>query len=95
MATGPDIIEVYKEGPESIYTAVMLVGVSDLIFVRVLDLAAWVFQSREKLSHNAQLNVLISLTRLIGIAGLALSPSACHSCGLVRRLPLLGPLSLL
>jgi O-antigen/teichoic acid export membrane protein len=51
---------------------VMFVGISDLIFVRVLDLAAWAFQSREMLSHNAQLNVLISLTRLIGIAGLAL-----------------------
>jgi O-antigen/teichoic acid export membrane protein len=54
---------------------VVLVGVSDLIFVRVLDLAAWAFQSREMLSHNAQLNVLISSTRLIGIAGLALTAS--------------------
>jgi O-antigen/teichoic acid export membrane protein len=56
---------------------VLLVGVSDLIFVRVLDLAIWAFQSREMLSHNAHLNVLISLTRLIGIAGLALA--AKHS----------------
>jgi O-antigen/teichoic acid export membrane protein len=41
----------------------------------VLDLAAWAFQSRELLSYNAQLNVLISSTRLIGIAGLALTAS--------------------
>ncbi len=52
--------------------AVVFVGMSDLIFVRVLDLAAWAFQAREQLSKNAQLNVLISLSRLIGIAGLAL-----------------------
>jgi O-antigen/teichoic acid export membrane protein len=58
--------------PHSIPLIVVgLVGVSDLFFVKVLDLAAWAFQSREVLSHNAQLNVLISLTRLIGIAGLA------------------------
>jgi O-antigen/teichoic acid export membrane protein len=62
--------------PQSIpLIVVVLVGVSDLIFVRVLDLAAWAFQSCEMLSHNAQLNVLISLTRLIGIAGLALAAS--------------------
>jgi O-antigen/teichoic acid export membrane protein len=54
---------------------VVLVGISDLLFVRVLDLAAWAFQSREVLSHNAQLNVLISLTRLMGIVGLALIAS--------------------
>jgi O-antigen/teichoic acid export membrane protein len=53
----------------------VLVGVSDLIFVRVLDLAAWAFQAWEMLAHNAHLNVLISLTRLIGIAGLALAAS--------------------
>jgi O-antigen/teichoic acid export membrane protein len=58
--------------PHSIPLIVVgLIGVSDLFFVKVLDLAAWAFQSREVLSHNAQLNVLISLTRLIGIAGLA------------------------
>jgi len=56
---------------------VILVAVSDLIFVKLLDLAAFAFQSRELLSHNAHLNVLISLTRLIGIAGLALA--ARHS----------------
>ena len=56
---------------------VVLVGVSDLLFVRVLDLAAWAFQSCEMLAQNALLNVLISLTRLLGIAGLALS--APHS----------------
>jgi O-antigen/teichoic acid export membrane protein len=62
--------------PQSIpLIVVVLVGISDLIFVRVLDLAAWAFQSREMLSHNAQLNVLISLTRLVGIAGLALAAS--------------------
>jgi O-antigen/teichoic acid export membrane protein len=51
---------------------IVLVGISDLLFVRILDLAAWAFQGCEKLSKNAQLNVLISLSRLVGIASLAL-----------------------
>ena len=53
--------------------AITLVCISDLIFVRILDLAAWAFLGFERLSVNAKLNVLISLTRLIGIAGLALA----------------------
>jgi O-antigen/teichoic acid export membrane protein len=60
--------------PRAIPTlAITLVCISDLIFVRVLDLAAWAFQGIERLSVNAKLNVLISLTRLIGIAGLAVA----------------------
>ena len=54
---------------------IILLSVSDLIFMKLLDMAAWAFQSVERLSGNAQLNVLASLTRLIGIAGLALAVS--------------------
>ena len=62
--------------PKSIpLIVVLLIGVSDLLFVRVLELAASAFQAHEMLSHNAHLNVLISLTRLIGIAGLAIKAS--------------------
>jgi O-antigen/teichoic acid export membrane protein len=52
---------------------VLLVSVSDLILIKFLDFAAWAFQGFERLSSNAQLNVLVSLTRLIGIVGLALA----------------------
>ena len=51
-------------------TTTILVCVSDLVFVKLLDMAAWAFQAFEILSRYAQLNVLISLTRLIGIAAL-------------------------
>jgi O-antigen/teichoic acid export membrane protein len=54
---------------------IALLSVSDLIFVKFLDMGAWAFQSVERLSGNAQLNVLVSLTRLFGIAGLALAVS--------------------
>jgi O-antigen/teichoic acid export membrane protein len=54
---------------------IALLSVSDLIFVKLLELGAWAFQSVERLSGNAQLNVLVSLTRLFGIAGLALAVS--------------------
>jgi O-antigen/teichoic acid export membrane protein len=43
--------------------------------MKLLDMAAWAFQSVERLSGNAKLNVLASLTRLIGIGGLALAVS--------------------
>ena len=39
---------------------------------KFIDMAAFAFQAFEMLSKNAHLNVLISLTRLVGIAGLAL-----------------------
>ncbi len=52
--------------------AILCISISDLIFVKLIDLAAFAFQSFEMLSRNAHLNVLISLTRLVGIAGLAL-----------------------
>ena len=59
--------------PRSIPMLVIaLISISDLIFMKLLDMGAWAFQSVERLSGNAKLNVLASLTRLIGIAGLAL-----------------------
>ena len=62
--------------PRSIPLLVIaLISVSDLIFMKLLDMGTWAFQSVERLSGNAQLNVLVSLTRLIGIAGLALAVS--------------------
>jgi len=57
--------------PSIALTTVVLVCVSDLLFVKFLDMAAWAFQSFEMLSQYAQLNVLISLMRLAGIVGLA------------------------
>ena len=54
---------------------IVLISISDLIFMKLLDMAAWAFQSVERLSGNAQLNVMASLTRLVGIAGLALAVS--------------------
>jgi len=50
---------------------VALISASDLIFVKLLDMAAWAFQAFEMLAQNAQLNVLVSFTRLAGIAALA------------------------
>lgn len=55
--------------------AIALISVSDLIFMKLLDMGAWAFQSVERLSGYARLNVLVSLTRLFGIAGLALAVS--------------------
>ena len=62
--------------PRSIPMLVItLISISDLIFMKLLDMGTWAFQSVERLSGNAQLNVLVSLTRLFGIAGLALAVS--------------------
>ena len=62
--------------PRSIPMLVItLIAVSDLIFVKLLDMGVWAFQSVERLSGNAKLNVLGSLTRLIGIGGLAAAVS--------------------
>ncbi|HXW14591.1 MAG TPA: oligosaccharide flippase family protein [Terriglobia bacterium] len=55
--------------------AISLISISDLIFMKLLDMAAWAFQGVERLSGNARLNVLASLTRLAGIAGLSLTIS--------------------
>ncbi len=52
---------------------IVCVCISDLIFVKLLDVAAWAFQSFEMFSQNAQLNVLISMARLTGIGALALA----------------------
>jgi len=54
---------------------IVLLSISDLIFMKLLDMGAWAFQGVERLSGNAQLNVLVRLTRLFGIAGLALTVS--------------------
>ncbi|MGO8732878.1 MAG: oligosaccharide flippase family protein [Terriglobia bacterium] len=53
--------------------AVVFIGLSDLIFVRMVDMAGWAFQAFETLSKTARLNVFLSLTRLFGIGGLALA----------------------
>lgn len=52
-------------------SAIVFLSISDLIFVKLLDVAVWAFQAFERLGHTAALNVLISLTRLIGIVALA------------------------
>jgi len=64
---------------------VVLVGVSDLVFVRVLDLAACAFQSR-MLAAKCAVEFADSATRLIGIAGLALAASHSTVFCLVRCL---------
>jgi O-antigen/teichoic acid export membrane protein len=62
--------------PRSIPLLVItLISVSDLVFVKLLEMGAWAFQSVERLSGNARLNILVSLTRFIGITGLALAVS--------------------
>jgi len=53
--------------------AIVLISASDLIFVKLLELAAWAFQAFEMLSQNARLNVLLSVSRLLGIVCLALA----------------------
>ena len=53
--------------------AVVFIALSDLIFCKMVDLAGWAFQAFETLSKTARLNVLLSFTRLLGIAGLALA----------------------
>jgi O-antigen/teichoic acid export membrane protein len=62
--------------PHSIPMLVIaFISVSDLIFMKLLDMGTWAFQSVERLSGNARLNVMASLIRLFGIAGLALAVS--------------------
>jgi len=53
-------------------TSVLMVGISDLILVKVADLAAVGFQAIEKMSRSAQLQVLTSVFRLAGIVLLKL-----------------------
>lgn len=50
---------------------IVLVAFADLLFARIVDLATVAFQSVERLARTAQLNVLISFCRLIGIAAIA------------------------
>ncbi|MGB7437977.1 MAG: oligosaccharide flippase family protein [Candidatus Acidiferrum sp.] len=51
--------------------AILLICTADLIFVRLLDMAAFAFLAFENLGMNARLNVLISANRLMGVIGLA------------------------
>jgi O-antigen/teichoic acid export membrane protein len=53
--------------------AIVFISLSDLILVKLLDMAVWAFQAFDMFSKNAQVNVLISLTRLTGIVALALT----------------------
>ena len=53
--------------------AILCISVSDLVVIKFVDLAAFAFQAFEQLSRNATLNILVSLTRLVGIAGLAIT----------------------
>jgi len=54
---------------------IVLLAVSDLIFMKLLDMRPGPFQSVRTSLRNAKLNVLASLTRLCGVAGLALAVS--------------------
>ncbi len=59
--------------PRSIpFTAILLICSADLIFVRVLDMAAFSFLAFEQLAMNARLNILISANRLLGVIAMAL-----------------------
>jgi len=58
--------------PNTIATVVILmVALSDLICYRLMDMAAAAFQAVEVLKKTAQINVLISLSRFLGIAATA------------------------
>lgn len=60
--------------PRSIpFLAILCISVSDLVAIKFVDLAAFAFQAFEQLSRNATLNILVSLTRLAGIGGLAVA----------------------
>lgn len=59
--------------PSSIATTVVLmVGLSDLVCLRLIDLAGSAFQSLEMLNRTAMLNVLVSASRFAGAAVLLL-----------------------
>jgi len=47
---------------------VLMIAVSDIVCCRLIDLCASAFQSVEQLSRTAQITVLISAARLVGIA---------------------------
>src|SRR5690349_11783075 len=61
---GVVLVASFEVLPRSTPTlAIALISVSDLIFVKLLDMAAWAFQAFEMLAQNARLNVLLSFTR--------------------------------
>jgi O-antigen/teichoic acid export membrane protein len=49
-------------------TVVLMVALSDLVCLRLIDLAASAFQSLERLNRTAMLNILVSALRLVGAA---------------------------
>ncbi|MFM1651721.1 oligosaccharide flippase family protein [Brevibacillus sp. B_LB10_24] len=51
---------------------ILAISVSDLIFYRLLDVSSQAFQAFERLKRTAQLQVFLSLARLVGAAALAL-----------------------
>lgn len=53
-------------------STVLMVGLADLIFYRIINLAACAFQALEKLSRTAEMHVLVSATRFLGIASVVL-----------------------
>lgn len=58
---------------------IVLVAIADLLFSRFVDLAALTFQAVERLGRTAQLNIVISLCRLVGIATVALLRPHCEA----------------
>lgn len=59
--------------PASIsWTLILLVAVSDLLFIRVLDNACLAFQAFDMLGRNATLNVTASVVRLLAAVALVL-----------------------
>jgi O-antigen/teichoic acid export membrane protein len=48
------------------WTLVFVVAISDLLFTKVLDVGTQAFQAFDQLSNTAKLNVLASLSRVIG-----------------------------
>ncbi|MGI8959265.1 MAG: flippase [Bryobacteraceae bacterium] len=72
LAAGAIILNIARYTlPSSVaMTIVVMVAFSDLVCSRLLDLAAGAFQSLELLGRTAMLNVLLSATRLAGIAAL-------------------------
>lgn len=52
--------------------AILCVAISELVFARITELASFAWTALDRMHHTALLNVYISLSRLICLAGLAL-----------------------
>ena len=68
------------------FATVLLIGLSDLVLVKVTELASMAFMAVETMSKSAQLQVLVSASRLVGIVALRLINPASHGCVLGRCL---------